>query len=88
MFTTLEQELTARIFLHKVAVTRGALVNEYIAKEKQADVVLPDMFLEENAMQQVDSEIQQALQNGTFNEMYEQAWERITPHMPEHFSIM
>lgn len=88
MFTTLEQELTARIFLHKVAVTRGALVNEYIAKEKQADVVLPDMFLEENAMQQADGKIQKALLDGTFNEMYSQAWERIISHIPDNFCIM
>lgn len=85
---TLEQELKARIFLHKVSITGGVLMREYMAKENQSAVKLPPFQMEEQADQYSNGIIQQALQNGTFEVLYESAWDKIKNTIPEHMKVM
>lgn len=84
---TLEQELTARIFLHKVAITGGVLMKEYIDQQKYGEVT-PSSSLEEMADQYSNRVIQQSLKDGTFETLYKTSWNLIVNTMPEYLKVM
>ena len=81
---TLEKELQARIFLHKVAITGSVLTSIYMNKEKQGDVNIPDFQLREQASKHSNRIIQHALKEGTLDTLYENAWREVKNIMPEH----
>ena len=85
---TLEQELQARIFMHKVSVTGGVLMKEYMEKELQGNIKLPNHIIKEQADEYSNGIIQQALQNGTFEVLYENAWDKIKNTIPEHMKVL
>ena len=85
---TLEQELKARIFVHKVSITGGVLMKEYLDKERQSAVKLPPFQMQEQADQYSNGIIQQALQNGTFEVLYEDAWNKIKYTIPENMKVL
>ena len=85
---TLEKELYARIFLHKVAITGGTLMKQYIAKESQGDIKLPTSTLEEQADKYSNNRMQQAMQDGTFETLYQEAWESIKHTIPEYMKVV
>ena len=85
---TLEQELMARIFLHKVAVTGGVLMKEYIDQQKYGEVNLPNSSLEEMADKYSNRVIQQSMKDGTFETLYKTSWNRIVNTMPEYLKVM
>ena len=85
---TLEQELVARIFLHKVSITGGVLMKEYIDNQMQGSIKLPVFQLEEQADKYSNSIIQKAMQNGTFDQLYERAWDKIKHDIPENLSVI
>jgi hypothetical protein len=85
---TLEQELLARIFVHKVSITGGVLMKEYINSQAHGDVNIPMFQLEEQADKYSDSIIQKALQDGTFNQLYEQSWDKVKHTIPEYTKVI
>ena len=88
MFTTLEKELTARILLHKVAICKGAIAHQYMAEQKAQEIVLPDYYIQQNALEYANQIVQNAMAQGTLNEMYNKVWEDSVHHMPDDFCIM
>ena len=85
---TLEQELTARIFLHKVSITGGVLMKEYIHRESQSDIKIPTVTLEQMADSYSEEVMQKAMADGTFDKLYEESWEKIKYTMPEDMKVL
>ena len=85
---TLEQELQARIFMHKVSVTGGVLMKEYMEKELKGNIKLPNHIIKEQADEYSNGIIQQAMQNGTFDILYENAWDKIKDTIPENLKVL
>ena len=86
---TLEQELTARIFLHKVAIAGGVLTREYMQENyTESEVNLPEPILLEFADTYSNDIIQKSLVDGTFDSLYDTAWNSIKETMPEHTKVM
>jgi hypothetical protein len=85
---TLEQELQARIFIHKVAIAGGVLMKEYIDRERQGSIKLPVSAIQDMADSYSNQIIQRAMADGTFEELYKQAWEKVVINMPEYMSVM
>lgn len=85
---TLEQELQARIFIHKVAIAGGVLMKEYIDRETQGAVKLPVSAIQDVADSYSNQIIQKAMADGTFEDLYKQSWEKVVVSMPEHMSVM
>lgn len=85
----LEQELQARIFLHKVAIVKSTLAHAYITEEKaRGGIMLAEPCLEDNAMEFADTIIQKLLENGELDNAYDKAWEEIKNYIPDNYSIM
>lgn len=85
---TLEQELIARIFLHKVAITGGVLMKEYIDQQRYGEVNLPNLSLEEMADKYSSRVIQQSMKDGTFETLYKTSWNSIVNTMPEYLKVI
>ena len=85
---TLEKELQARIFMHKVSIAGGVLMKEYMEKELQGNIKLPNHIIKEQADEYSNGIIQQAMQNGTFEVLYENSWEKIKNTIPEHMKVL
>ena len=85
---TLEQELVARIFMHKTAVLGGVLMKEYIDKQTVGMVNLPTFIIEEQADKHSNTVMRTALKEGTFDSMYNDAWDKIVDTMPEHLKVI
>ena len=80
---TIESELKARTYAHKMAVV-GAY---YVMKqtEQTGELNLPLPILQAQAVEKVPFYIHNLLENGTFNEVYEQAWDNIKDSLPNNF---
>ena len=87
MTMTLEKELQARIFLHQTAVLGAYIMKDYMDKANEGYVKIPDFMLEDMADQYSNQIIQQSLKMGTFNNWYNEAWNRIAPTIPEHLNV-
>ena len=85
---TLEQELTARIFVHKTAILGGVLMKNYIDEQTQGNVTLPPFIIEEQADKYSNTVMQKALQEGTFDSLYNDAWDSIKEVMDEHTKVI
>ena len=81
---TLEKELQARIFIHKIAITGGLLMKDYMESQLKGNVKLPKFQVEEMADEYSNKVMQEALANGTFETLYENAWNKVSQTMPEH----
>ena len=81
---TLEKELTARIMVHKLAITGGVLMQQYLTENTSGSVNLSSPTLMELADDYSDNIMKQAMANGTFNELYDKAWESIKNTLPEY----
>ena len=82
------KELEARIYLHKVSITGAVLMIEYMDRESQGDVNLPPFTIKEQADKYSSSMVQDAMARGTFNQLYNNAWESIKNTMPEHMKVL
>jgi hypothetical protein len=85
---TLEQELTARIFLHKVAIAGGVIMDKYMKEQQKGNISIPSFVLEDVADTYSNNVIQKAMQDGTFEELYNNAWSSIVETMPEHTKVI
>ena len=88
MFQTIESELKARVFLHKVAIVKALIVNTYIKKEKTSGIVLTDNYLIEQAEQKADVEMARIMQQGKLDTAYDKAWEVMADIIPDNYSIL
>ena len=85
----IEKELVARVFIHKLAILTSAIANSYIVKEKKkGGIMLAEPCLEQDALEYANNKIQHILYKGELDEAYEEAWELVSKHMPDNFSIM
>ena len=86
---TLEQELTARIMVHKMAVTGGVLMQQYMESNyKAGGINLPNSTLTDMADDYSEQVMKKAMENGTFDELYEKAWDKIKHTIPEYTKVM
>lgn len=89
MELTLEQELGARTFLHKVAIVKSAVINSYIADEiKKGGITLSFPCIEQNAVEYSDQVMSRILGTGKLDEAYDNAWNIVGKLLPDNFSIM
>lgn len=85
---TLEQELKARIFLHKTSIVGGVLMKEFIQKESQSDIKIPAVTLEQMADAYSEEVMQKAMADGTFEDLYNKAWDKIKYIMPDNMKVI
>lgn len=86
---TLEKELQARIFLHKVAIIKSTIAHAYISKEKaKGGLIISEPCLEDNAMEFANITMQHVLAKGELDEAYDKAWEEVKNSLPDNFCIM
>ena len=81
---TLEKELTARIMVHKMAIAGGVLMQQYLKENSTGSVNISEPLLMDLADEYSEGIIKQAMANGTFNTLYENAWEKIKNTIPEY----
>ena len=85
----LEQELRVRIMVHRMLVLGGVLMKEYIDKHTSlGSPNFPEFMLKEQANKYMDEVVRSSLEDGTFNQRYELAWEEFVEVMPEHVNLM
>lgn len=86
---TLEKELTARIMVHKMSIAGGVLMQQYMENNYTAGGVnLPNSTLTDMADEYSEQVMKKAMENGTFNELYEKAWDKIKYTIPEHAKVI
>lgn len=85
--TTLEEEFKAREFIHKTAIVGGALMQEYIIANSKG-VSLPPYIIKDNADKYSNKVMQKALQNGTFEALYDNIWNSLKDVLPEDLKLM
>lgn len=85
---TLEQELMARIFLHKASIVGGILMKEFIQKESQSDIKIPAVTLTQMADAYSEEVMQRAMAEGTFEDLYKESWDKIKYVMPENMKVI
>ena len=83
----LEEELSARIFLHKMAITGGALAKDYIKHILNGNVKLPYAQVMDMAGDYSTGIIQKALEEDTFDALYEKAWDKLKGVLPKNYRI-
>ena len=89
MQESLEKEFTARAYLHKIAIVGGLLMRNYVEKERaKGGVQLAQPTLMEIADAYSNAEIQKAIQEGTFEDLYQECWAEVVKEMPEYLSVM
>lgn len=81
----LERELKARTYAHKFAIV-GAYYVEQQCKQT-GFINLPIPILQAQAVEKVPFYIHNLLEQGLFNDAYEQAWESMKDRLPNDFII-
>ena len=84
----LAEELQARILIHKIGMTGGVLMQEYASSQLSGDVKLPKFQVLEMADEYSNKIIQKAIKDGTFDSLYEKAWERVKHRLPQGTNLM
>lgn len=89
MEMTLEQEFTARVFMHKTAIVGGVLMKEYIDNELYKNgIPLPKFIIEKNADEYSNKKMQECIANGTFDTLYNRIWDKLSQEIPENFKVI
>ena len=79
----LERELKAREFQHKFAVVGAYYVQQQCKQSGYINLPMP--ILQAQAVEKVPMFMQYLLENGLFNDAYEQAWEGLKDKIPNDF---
>lgn len=82
---TLEQEFLARSFMHKVTITGGLLTQSFVEQHK--DTNIPEEILTEVGHEFAQKVIQKNLEEGTFDELYNDSWDIVVKGISDNFSI-
>ena len=89
MEKTLEKELKARVFMHKVAIVKSVIANKYIQEElEKGGITIALPCLEKNAVEHANKVLTDIITKGGLDEAYEKAWEVVADRIPDNFSIM
>jgi hypothetical protein len=83
---TLEQELQARAFMHKVAIVGGVLMNAYIQANCNG-ISLPPSIIEQHADEYSNKVIRYAIEHGTFESLYNNSWNSIKDNIPDDLNL-
>ena len=83
---TLEQELQARAFMHKVAIVGGVLMNAYIQANSNG-ISLPPSIIEQHADEYSNKVIKYAIEHGTFESLYNNSWNSIKDNIPDNLNL-
>ena len=81
---TLEQELTARIMVHKMSIAGGVLMQDYMNRNQG----IPNFQLIDLADEYSEEVMKKAMENGTFDELYEKAWDKIKYKLDEYTKVI
>ena len=81
---TLEQEFVARVFMHKVAVLGGTLMKEYIHNQEG----IPEFLLLDMAHEYSDKIVNKSLKDGTFDALYDKAWDSVKYQIDEYTKVI
>ena len=85
---SLEKELQARIFVHKVAIVGGILQKEFTMKENNNPIKLPPFEIAQQAELYSNTIIQKAIADETFNQLYNNSWDKIKNIIPDNLCVM
>jgi hypothetical protein len=89
MELTLEQELQARIFVHKTALVGGYIMQDFINKEMaKGGITLSLPLVQRMADEYSNRVMQHALRTGTFDDLYNKIWEKIAPIIPDNTKVL
>ena len=83
---TLEQELQARAFMHKVAIVGGVLMSAYI-KANSNGINFPPNIIEQHADEYSNKVIKYAIEHGTFESLYNNSWNSIKDNIPDNLNL-
>ena len=76
-------ELKARIQLHKLSIAGSYVAREFINAQQSGDITLPQAIIEEQAQNYSNRVLQEAFADGSFNALYEKAWNELKYIMPD-----
>lgn len=88
MELTLEQEFTARVFLHKTSILGAVVMQEFMEAQRKGDVLLSDPIIEKMADEYSNKVMQTAVAHGTLDKLYQEAWDKIKFTVPEHLKAI
>lgn len=89
MEQTLEQEFMARTFIHKAGILGGYFMHEYLQEhESSTGANLPPHILMKQADEYSNKLLQEAMEKGNFNTLYERAWELMKNEIPENTNLL
>lgn len=86
MEMTLEEELLAREFAHKTCIIGAYLIDREVSHQTGGEIVIPKFMAEQQAINTVMEKIQEFLANGSFEDMYNIAWEYLKDRLPDNFN--
>lgn len=81
------KELESRIKLHKIVLTGSYLAREFISAQQSGDITLPQAIIEEQAQNYSNKVLRESFADGSFNALYERAWEEMKYIMPDNTKI-
>ena len=84
MELTLEQEFTARVFLHKTSILGAVVMQEFMEAQRKGNVALSEPIIEKMADEYSNKVMQTAIAHGTLDTLYREAWDKVKFTMPEH----
>lgn len=86
---SLEKEFTIRMFTHQQIIARAYLTKKFIDREQaKGGVMLALPCIVQQAEEYSENEIQYAMFNGRFEDLYNEAWESMKDDMPEHLKFV
>ncbi len=86
MELTFEQELLAREFSHKVGIVGAYLIDREVTHQTSGEITIPKEIAEQQAINTVMEKVHGYLADGTFEDMYNIAWEYLKDKMPDNLN--
>ena len=78
----IQQELNARIAVHKLVIVNAHWYNKYMEAEENANIQLPTVIAEKNAKEFSNKLTAQILMSGTLDNQYNEAWFYMAQQLP------
>lgn len=85
--TILEQELAVRIFVHKTAILKAYLTEQYVKEQTTGDLCIPEFQARNVANEIIPMKVQKYLEVGKFEPEYLNAYEALKDRLPDNFSV-
>lgn len=84
---TFEKELKARIITHKMAIVGGALMHNYITVHSKG-IMLDPISINEQADEYSSKVISHAMEQGTFENLYNRVWDSLKDTIPDNLKFV